>query len=122
MTSYTISPDLSDEAIQRALAERLSRQRISAALTQAQLARRAGVSPRTVVRMEAGQGGDLRNLIRVLRALGLVTGFNALVPALPPSPIEQLKLRGKQRQRVRTPRKPPAPAAPSSGSPWRTPS
>src|SRR5690606_28813663 len=103
MTSYTISPDLSDEAIQRALAERLSRQRISAALTQAQLARRAGVSPRTVVRMEAGQGGDLRNLIRVLRALGLVTGFNALVPALPPSPIEQLKLRGKQRQRVRTP-------------------
>jgi transcriptional regulator with XRE-family HTH domain len=117
MTNYSISSELSDEAIQQVLGERLAQQRISAALTQAQLAQRAGVSPRTVVRMEAGQGGDLRNLIRVLRALGLATGFNALVPVLPPSPIEQLKLRGKQRQRVRTPRK-PAPAAPT-GSPWR---
>ncbi|MCC6171634.1 MAG: helix-turn-helix transcriptional regulator [Gammaproteobacteria bacterium] len=120
MAIYIISPDLSDDAIQQVLGERLSRQRIGAALTQAQLAQRAGVSTRTVVRMEAGQGGDLRNFIRVARTLGLVEGFNALVPALPPSPIEQLKLGGRQRQRVRAPRKSRGPAAQTAG-PWRKP-
>lgn len=31
-------------------------------------------------------------------------GFERLLPDLPPSPIAQLKLRGKQRQRVSHPR------------------
>ena len=120
MATYQITPELSDEATQQLLGERLAQHRISAALTQAQLARRAGISPRTVVRMEAGQGADLRNFIRVLRALDLLTGFNALVPVLPPSPVEQLKLRGKRRERVRAPRK-PATGEPRASRPWRTP-
>jgi DNA-binding XRE family transcriptional regulator len=119
MANYNFTPELSDEAIQQVLGKRLAQHRISAALTQAQLAQRAGVSPRTIVRMEGGQGADLRNFIRVLRALDLLAGFNALVPTLPPSPVEQLKLRGKRRERVRAPRKPATP--PRAGSPWRTP-
>lgn len=120
MTTYNFAPDLSDDAIQKLLGERLAQQRISANLTQAQLAHRAGISPRTMVRLEGGQGADLRNFIRVLRALDLVAGFDNLVPKLPPSPVEQLKLRGKQRERVRSPRKPDV--VPRAGVPWRTPS
>ena len=120
MTSYNVTPELSDETVQQVLGERLAQHRISAALTQVQLAERAGISPRTVVRMEGGQGADLRNLIRVLRALDLLAGFNALVPSLPPSPVEQLKLRGKQRERVRAPRQ-PATTPPPGARPWRMP-
>lgn len=120
MATYNFASELSDDATQRLLGERLAQHRISAALTQAELARRAGISPRTVVRIEGGQGADLRNLVRVLRALDLLGGFNTLVPPLPPSPVEQLKLRGKQRERVRAPRQ-PATTPPPGARPWRTP-
>jgi len=120
MATYNVTAELSDEAVQQLLGERLAQHRIGAALTQAQLAQRAGVSPRTVVRMEGGHGTDLRRLIRVLRALDLISGLNSLVPALPPSPVEQLKLQGKRRQRVRTPRK-SSTTEPRADRPWRTP-
>jgi hypothetical protein len=35
-----------------------------------------------------------------LRALNALEGFEGLLPELPPSPIEQLKLQGRQRKRV----------------------
>ena len=54
--------------------------------------------------LEAGHGGELVTLIRVLRSLNALEGFEGLVPELPPSPIEQLKLRGKERKRVSHPR------------------
>ena len=83
MTNYNFTPELSDEATQQVLGKRLAQHRISAALTQAQLALRAGVSPRTIVRMEGGQGADLRNFIRVLRALDQIidpgTGILGLI-------------------------------------------
>lgn len=95
-----ITSDLTDSVIARTLGHRVARYRIEAALTQADLAERAGVGKRTVERIEAGHGGELVTLIRILRALNALEGFERLLPELPPSPIEQLELRGKQRQRV----------------------
>ena len=123
-----LTSDLTDEAILRTLGERIERQRIEAGITQAELAREAGISKRTLERIEGGNGCELVMLIRVLRTLKLAEGFNALVPELPPSPMAQLKLRGKQRRRVVHPRgaRPPSPAPtpaslPHSPSPAKRP-
>ena len=98
------TPELTDAAIARILGERIDRYRIEAGLTQAELAERAGIGKRTVERIEAGHGAELVTLIRVLRTLNALEGLEKLLPELPLSPIEQLKLRGKQRQRVSHPR------------------
>ncbi|HEV2441257.1 MAG TPA: helix-turn-helix domain-containing protein [Steroidobacteraceae bacterium] len=95
-----ISRGLTDAAVLQALGERIARHRIQAGLTQTELAERAGIGKRTVERVEAGHGAELVTLLRVLRVLGLVDGLQQLIPELPPSPIAQLRLRGKVRQRV----------------------
>jgi transcriptional regulator with XRE-family HTH domain len=99
-----ITPELPDAAIAQVLGERIARYRIEAGMTQAEFAERAGVGKRTVERIEAGLGVELVTLIRVLRTLNIVEGFERLLPELPPSPIAQLELRGKQRRRVSHPR------------------
>ncbi len=100
---------MTDEAILGELGERLSRYRLSRDLTQADLAREAGVSKRTVARIEAGASTQVTNLIRIIRALGLIENLGAVVPPPLPSPMEQLRNRGKERQRASGRR--PAPAA-----------
>lgn len=70
-------------------------------LTQAQLADRAGVGRRTIIRLEGGDGGvTVENLLRVLRALGLL---DALPRALDPyeSDIGRLRADEQLPQRVR---------------------
>lgn len=70
-------------------------------LTQAQLADRAGVSRRTIVRLERGDGGmTVENFLRLLRALGLL---DALPRALDPYESDIGRLRADQQlpQRVR---------------------
>jgi transcriptional regulator with XRE-family HTH domain len=65
------------------------------------LADEAGVSKRTVERLEAGSTGtQVSGLIRVCRVLDLLERFDQLVPEPVASPIEQLKLRRRQRQRA----------------------
>lgn len=95
-----VTPQLTDPVILQILGERIARHRIEAGLTQGELAERAGIGKRTLERVEAGRGAELVTLIRVLRTLNALDGLERLLPELPPSPIEQLKLRGKQRQRV----------------------
>jgi len=90
----------SDEAVLAALGERLARRRLRRDLTQQQLADEAGVSRRTVVRLEAGESTQLTNLVRVLRVLGLIEDLAALAPEPGPSPLEQLRNRGRERKRA----------------------
>lgn len=99
-----ITSELTDIAIAQILGERIARYRIEAGLTQADLAERAGIGKRTVERIEGGRGVELVTLIRVLRTLDALAGLERLLPELPPSPIEQLELRGRQRRRVARPR------------------
>ena len=83
-----------------ALGRRLARHRLNRNLTQAALAARAGVSTLTVQRVEKGHSSQAANLIRILRALGLLENLDALVPEPPVSPIQQAWLRGRIRQRA----------------------
>lgn len=100
--------DLTDAAVLEVLGSRLERRRIEAQLTQAALAERAGIAKRTLERIEAGHGCELVTLLRLLRVLDLSDGVDALIPELPPSPIARLKLKGRERRRVRGPRAPAA--------------
>jgi len=91
---------LTDEAVLAELGARLARRRVELDLTQAAVAKQAGVAKRTVERLEAGATIQLLTLIRVLRFLQLLEGLEALVPEATPRPLELLKLKGKQRQRA----------------------
>ena len=91
---------LTDEALLAELGERLAQIRLNRNVTQADLAEEAGVSKRTVERVEAGASTQLSNLVRVIRALGLLENFELLVPAPTPSPLQQLKLQSRERVRA----------------------
>lgn len=92
---------LSDEGLLKLLGERLARLRLAKNLTQEQLAEQAGIGVRTLQRLEQGEAAtQLSGFVRVCRALGLTERFDALIPELPASPIELLKLQGRQRQRA----------------------
>ena len=96
-----ITKQVTDEAILSELGGRLARLRLERNLTQAQLAEQAGVSKRTVERLESGGvATQLSGFIRLCRVLDLVERFDLLVPESVPSPVEQLKLRGRKRQRA----------------------
>jgi transcriptional regulator with XRE-family HTH domain len=96
----TIGSLHTDEAILTELGERIARSRIDRQLTQAVMAEQAGVSKRTVERIEAGASTQLASVLRVLRVLGLLEGLNKLIPEPGPRPMDLLKLKGKTRQRV----------------------
>lgn len=97
----TITRDVTDEAILSELGARFARARLELNLTQAQLAEQAGVSKRTVERLEAGAvGSQFSGIIRICRVLGLVERLNLLIPEPALSPVEQLKLRGRKRRRA----------------------
>ena len=96
---------ISDNAIVLSLGRRLMQLRLADNLTQAQLATKAGVSKRTVERLEAGSATQLHNFVRICRALGVVENFAALVPEPTISPMDLLRLKGEQRQRASRPKK-----------------
>jgi transcriptional regulator with XRE-family HTH domain len=98
-----------DEAILAELGGRLAKIRLDRNLTQAELATQAGVSKRTIERLETGAvATQLSGFIRVCRVLDVIERFELLVPEPVPSPVVQLKLAGRKRQRASTanPQKP----------------
>jgi transcriptional regulator with XRE-family HTH domain len=96
-----ITKQATDEAILAELGGRLARIRLDHNLTQAELAMQAGVSKRTVERLETGVvATQLSGFIRVCRVLDVVERFELLVPEPVPSPVAQLKLAGRKRQRA----------------------
>jgi transcriptional regulator with XRE-family HTH domain len=99
-----IEPQLTDAAILEELGHRLKRTRLQRNLTQLRLAEEAGVSLATVRNLEDGKPSQLVTLIRVLRVLSLLGGLERAVPDPPPSPIEELRLRGRERRRASSPR------------------
>lgn len=94
------SPLQTDADLLRQVGGALERLRLERNLTQAELARMAGVSKSTVERLEAGGSSQMTNLIRILRALDLIDGLSLLLPEAAPGPIEQVKRRGRARQRA----------------------
>lgn len=95
-----IEPQLSDQAVLSELGERLARMRLSQDLTQRQLGEQAGVSRTGIQRIEMGDAVTTSNLVRVLRALDALDALDRLIPESTPSPVQALKLQGRQRRRA----------------------
>ena len=89
-----------DKAILQEIGERLEQLRLNRNLIRTDLAEQAGISRNTVERIESGDSVQLINLIRLCRALGILSRFEAVFPLPVPSPVAQLKLQGKGRRRA----------------------
>jgi len=96
-----ISAELTDAVVLEELGTRLAGARLGRNLTQAELAEQAGVSKRTVERLESGAvATHLSGFLRVCRVLGLLGNFESLIPEAATSPMEQLKRQRGKRQRA----------------------
>lgn len=91
---------MTNTAVAAELGNRLEALRLEQNMTQQALAAEIGITAKSYRQLVAG-GGKLENMIAALRALNALEHLNNFLPAMPPSPLEQLKLRGKQRQRAR---------------------
>ena len=91
---------MSDKTVLILLGERINRQRLNQNMTQAELAKRAGMARIVVQRLENGLGCKLENLIHILRALGLIEQLEIFLPEPGLSPIQLAKLKGNKRQRA----------------------
>jgi len=87
--------------ILRAMGRRLRDRRISADLTQGQLAMRVGVSRQTVTRMESGENISVDSLVRLAMALDAAAEFNALFPPVDTRSLDEILAQQRKPQRVR---------------------
>lgn len=100
MTDYMSSPT-TPGGLRAEIGGRLAQLRLARNMTQEALARDAGISLRTVRRLEAGSPCGLDSFLRVALALGLGDAVAAAVPASDVRPIERVAARGAERRRAR---------------------
>ena len=98
---------VNSEAIERDVCKKLERIRLLKNTSQAKLAEAAGVSRRTISRMENGEGISLDTFIRVMQALNLTDHLTAMLPNPEIRPIERVGRKGKgERKNASSPRTP----------------
>lgn len=91
---------MTNAAIAAEIGHRLEQLRLERNMTQQALADEIGITPKSYRQLIAG-GGKLENIIAALRALNALEHLENFIPNTPFSPLEQLKMRGSQRQRAR---------------------
>lgn len=100
--SYKIEFSIaSSKQIEQALCSRLEKIRLTNNITQSQLAEEAGVSTKTIYRMEKGDGVSLDTFIRILMALGIQHNLEVLLPDPTIRPIERIDQHTENRKRAR---------------------
>lgn len=90
----------SSEVIVDSLCKRLDEIRLSQNVSQAALAKEAGVSRSTMTRMADGQAISLDSFVRVMTSLGLRDHLAALLPDPSVRPVERVQLDGRERKRA----------------------
>lgn len=91
--------EMSDKAIAAMLGQRIERLRLENNISQGDLAASVGISPKTYRKL-VEDGGKLETVIAVLRVLNRLELAAAFIPSESVSPLELVKLKGKERQRV----------------------
>lgn len=100
------SASIGERLVVRALLDRLRAQRLRRNWTQAELARRAGISVQSYQNFETGYGNiTLANLLRILGILGFADRLSLLVPELEEErTLSDVSRPARQRARAKTPR------------------
>jgi transcriptional regulator with XRE-family HTH domain len=96
---YSLAPS---ESVEFALGRQLEKIRLGKNINQTQLAKEAGVSRRTITRLENGEGVSLDTFVRVLQALGIADRLDTLFPDLAARPVDRVRFGGRERKRART--------------------
>jgi transcriptional regulator with XRE-family HTH domain len=88
------------EQIEKAVCERIKKIRLLKNWTREKLAEEAGVSLRTIARLEDGEGVTFDTIIRVMSAMRLQENLLVLFPDPAIRPVEMLEMNGKERKRA----------------------
>lgn len=90
---------MTDKSITAEVGRRIEQLRLEQNLTQQQIANEIGLS-RVSYRNLINGSGKFENIVAALRALGKLDLVEQFIPESTFSPMEQLKLKGKQRRRA----------------------
>lgn len=85
------------------LGNRIAQVRLARNISQDDLAAKAGITRRTLSRLETGQGATLDTLVRVLLGLGLESHLEVMLPNPELQPVQRLARKGHERKRARSP-------------------
>ena len=97
MTTYS-----NTQALMAGIGKKIARHRLNRNITQATLARDAGIALRTLRRLEAGKTSSMDTFLRVLMFLGLDDTLLLIFPHDDTiRPIDRMKYGDKLRQRAR---------------------
>jgi transcriptional regulator with XRE-family HTH domain len=91
---------MTDQEILQELVNRIRKKRLMVNLTQKELALTAGIHFNSVVRFERGKTISLLTFIQILRVLNELDGLNTFMPDPGISPVQLLKLKGKEKMRA----------------------
>lgn len=94
-----ITPNDTAQDIIEIVGERLKLARLNKNMKQEDLAALTGLSRKVIVAAEKGRL-TVETLASIMIALGKSQSFDALLPEVPPSPMQMLKLKGKERRRA----------------------
>jgi transcriptional regulator with XRE-family HTH domain len=88
------------DQIEKAICKRLEDIRLTRNMTQARLAEEAGVSLKTIKRLEKGSGVTFDTFIRTLIALKIQQNLEGLLPDPSVRPMDRINLQGSERKRA----------------------
>jgi transcriptional regulator with XRE-family HTH domain len=94
-----LNSDMSNTAVLTELGSRIKQLRLSKNKDQQQCAFEAGISLRTLSRLENGHSVSLEAVLKVIRTLGLIERLDLLLPTIEISPVQQAKNKHKKPRR-----------------------
>lgn len=95
----------SSDTVILALFQQIEQIRLSHNISQAALAKEAGVSRSTITRLASGENISMDSFVRVMQALGLADNLAALLPNPDVRPVERVRQDGAERRRASTKRR-----------------
>lgn len=91
---------MTDKALVEELGSLLQKERLKKNLSQQQLAEKSGLDRTTISYFENGRPGNTATLIQILRGLEMLEILEHLRSAEELSPLQLMKLKGKNRKRA----------------------
>ncbi len=104
---------LSDQQVLLEITQRVKQRRLNKNMTQQELAEKTGLHVQTIKNFESGKSTKLRTLIQILRVFDDLEALNQFLPDPGISPIQLLKLKGKERTRASGSKE-----TPNTDAPW----
>ena len=94
--------------IMEELGQRIKDTRISMRYTQADMEEKSGVALRTILRIEKGESVSMENMLNVLRALGVLSNLELLLPEQSVKPTDLADQKPKRKRVTKSQKRPAA--------------